>query len=122
MRLMILRITMLTLPMAFSQIAKMALLTLIDIHNCFGPPSTGSTPSSFYHLVEMGLPLQAIVSLELFLGFLGKGHGKAYTKLTIVMCFQTVDKKSVAAAIFGGDRRCSKPVDKIRNFEEKNFK
>ena len=99
MRLMILRITMLTLPMAFSQIAKMALLALITIHNCFGPPSTGSTPSSFYHLVEMGLPLHTIANhckIRVILGFLGKDHGKAYTKLTVVMCFQTVDKKSLA--------------------------
>ena len=39
-------------------------------HNCFGPPllfvdcllSTGPTPSSFYHLVEMGLPIHIFTS------------------------------------------------------------
>ena len=57
------------------------------------------------------------------LGFLVKTKMKAYTKLTVVMCCQIVDRKSVApsSAIFGGDRRRGTPVDKIRNFEEKKF-
>ena len=41
------------------------ILSVLQYHNCFGPPflfvegllSTGPTPSSFYLLLEMGLPL-----------------------------------------------------------------
>ena len=44
---------------------------------------------------------------------------KDYTKLTVVMCCQIFDRKSLAA-IFGGNQRCSSPVDKIRNFDKKN--
>ena len=112
-------------------------------HNCFGPPflfvegllSTGPTPSSFYLLVEMGLPLHLFPAyilwkldqlfvkrhhhkdlkwtklflgpiqtcLEAFLGFLSKNKMKAYTKLTVVMCCQIVDRKSVAPS--SGDFR-----------------
>ena len=54
------------------------------------------------------------------MGFLSKNKIKAYTKLTVVMCCQIVDRKSVAA-IFGGDRRHGTSVDKIRNVEEKKF-
>ena len=41
---------------------------------------------------------------------------KAYTKLTVVMYCQIFDRKSVAPSSgkFGGDRRCGRPVDKIR--------
>ena len=52
------------------------------------------------------------------MGFLGKSKMKAYTKLTVVMCCQIVDRKSVAPS--SGDRRRGTPVEKVRNFEE-NF-
>ena len=45
---------------------------------------------------------------------------KADTKLTVVMCCQIFDRKSVSA-IFGNDWRRGRPVDKIRNFEEKKL-
>ena len=50
------------------------------------------------------------------MGFLGKTKVKAYTKLAFVMCCQIVDRKSVVhlAAVLGGDRRRSTPVDKIK--------
>ena len=61
--------------------------------------------------------------LKAFVGFLGKSKIKAYTKLTVVMCCQIVDKKSVGhlAAISGGNRRRGTLADKIRNFDEKSF-
>ena len=55
------------------------------------------------------------------MGFLEKTKIKAYTKLTVVMCCQIFYRKSVApsSAIFGGDQRSNRPVDKIRNLERK---
>ena len=45
------------------------------MHNCFGPPSllvegllsTGATPSSFYLLVELGLPLHLFSSIHVLI-------------------------------------------------------
>ena len=56
-------------------------------------------------------------------GLPGQKKIKAYTKLAVVMCCQILDRKSVAQSSgdFGGDRRRGRPVDKIRNFEEKYF-
>ena len=57
--------------------------------------------------------------LEAFLGFLGKTKMKAYTKLTVVMCSQIIDRKSVA--IYSGERRSGRLVDNIRNFDKKKL-
>ena len=51
------------------------------------------------------------------MGCLGKTKIKAFTKLTVVMCCQIVDRKSVAPS--SSDRPHSRPVDKIRNFDQK---
>ena len=117
-------------------------------HKCFGPPflfvkgllSMWLTSSSFYLLVQIGLPLyifpaymwweldQLFINrhhykdlkwtklclgpiktcLEAFLGFLDKTKIKAYTKLTVVMCCQIFDRKSVAPS--SGDFRRGVPT------------
>ena len=51
------------------------------------------------------------------MSFLGKTKIKTYTKLTVVMCCQIFDRKSVAQS--SDDQRRGKPVDKIRNFDDK---
>ena len=57
------------------------------------------------------------------MGFLGETKMKADTKLTVVMCYQIVARKSVAPSSgdFRRHWRRGTPVDKIRNFEEKKF-
>ena len=56
-------------------------------------------------------------------GLPGKTKMKADTKLTVVLCCQIFAGKSVAPSSgdFWRDRRCGKPVDTFRNFEENNF-
>ena len=49
------------------------------------------------------------------MGFLAQTKIKAYTKLTALMCYQNVDRRSIAPS-------SGHFLDKIKNFEEKNFK
>ena len=49
------------------------------------------------------------------MGFLSKTKLKAYTKLTVVMRYQIVDRKSISPSSgnVGSDQRRGTPVDKI---------
>ena len=91
-------------------------------HNGFGPPflfvegllSTGPTPSTFYLLVEMRLPLH-FFSIHVvrtrsclyerhhntdtfrgIFGFLSKKQNESFNKTAVIMCCQIVHRKSVA--------------------------